>query len=319
MSDTNEVQSSSQNNRPRDDQTRKLSRLEALVVALVLFIIGIALITVGAIVPQHSGLVYEVTHHVLRDLGIAAIISALLGTAYEYILRSDFLKMAQRALSRTVEEERNWLRAMFVADAQESLTIVLNERDDRLQQLDMFHVAGLTGIRETRHFETIEEKLKSSPKQVRILETWTGHRESGIDKLIRGAVENGTEKVEILLLNPESDQVGYRAKALDEDVDEVRSSIKADLVKLQKVRLDGHKDKIELRVYDASPSVNMFSFDDFRLMGLYLRGFDSIESTQFSVSTRDRFLAVQLDRHFENLWTADETIEWPPEEAKAVS
>jgi hypothetical protein len=303
MKENPEEQHSSQSDSKEIGLRHKVYRGKATNVALVLFIVGIVFVAWSASVHEEDSLSQEILHHVLRDVGLAAIISAILGSAYEYLLRSDFVDDAEEALGRAVNTERENLTAQYVRDAKTSLIEVLNAQGDFLTQLDR---AGLTEIRSGGRLTRIQEKFESIPKRVRILETWTGHRGDGIGDWIHDAIEAGCENVEILLLDPDSRQVRNRARSLNEDdPDEVKMSIKADLAMLEKVRRD-HEDNIKIRVYDDSPSVNMFCFDDTRIFGLYLKGLDSTRSPQFSVKTRvsttDSFIAKELDRHFESLW-----------------
>jgi hypothetical protein len=334
MNTTLEEEPLSQTESPEVDDTKRLTRLQAIVVALALFVAGLVLIIVGAILPQGEGLWYEIFHHLLRDLGIAAIISALLGSAYEFALRRDFVRVAREALRGAVRTERDRLTQQYIETAKASLTDVLAKRDQQLRQLEQFRAAGVRNVRKGRNINTIEEHLNRDPvpEQVRILETWTGYFDEGLDDLIRTAVKNGTKEVRILLLDPESDHVRYRAAAMNYRPDTVRSRIEADLEKLQELREElrlDHEDKVKIKVYDASPSVNMFCFDDTTIFGLYLRNIDSLRAPQFTVGptddanvntegqftvdTREYFVAKQLESHFESLWEAKETTAWPPD------
>jgi hypothetical protein len=330
VSDNNEERRASQD----DDQTgslwHRIYRGKATNVALGLFIAGIAFLAMGTIVHEDQSLGHEIAHHVLRDVGIAAIISAVLGSAYEYLLRGDFVEDVEKRLRRAVTEERptfvedaeksfrtavteerGKLKAEFVADAKTTLANVLNDRD-------RFNSAGVTGICDGRSAAMIEGMFKNGPQEVRILETWTGHRGSGskgIAAWIHEAVEAGCETVRILLLDPKSRQVEDRAEALGESREDIRHNILSDLERLEKVQLQ-HKDRIVIKVYDAVPSVNMFCFDDTRIVGMYFWGVDSADSPQFTVRTSSGFLARQLDNHFENLWSAGKTRVWSPDDAR---
>src|SRR5919107_2780941 len=103
MTESTDEQHPSQNDSQGAEQTHKIFGLEVIVVALLLFIAGLGFIAVGALVPAENSLLAEIVHHLLRDVGIAAIISALLGSAYEYQLRSDFLDDAEHALGLAVQ------------------------------------------------------------------------------------------------------------------------------------------------------------------------------------------------------------------------
>jgi len=132
MSETYEEQRSSQNDSTMAGLRHRLYGVKTTNVALVLFIVGIAFIALGAIVHEEKGLVYEIVHHVLRDLGLAGIISALLGSAYEYLLRRDFVNDAQTGLREVLKEDREKLdrfRAAGLETIHDELTIDLLEQN----------------------------------------------------------------------------------------------------------------------------------------------------------------------------------------------
>ena len=141
-----------------------------------------------------------------------------------------------------------------------------------------------------------------------VLETWTGYR-SQIKDWITEAVEHGAT-IEMVLLDPDSPQVKYRADAL-ENMADVREEIKLDLKALATVlgelaQKSGYEGKLEIRLYDATPVVSMYRFDDTWIVASYLWGTDSIMGPQFEVkrgaSTKPTPLAESLDEHFRNLW-----------------
>jgi len=151
----------------RDDIMSRLKyrvyRYRVVLVALGLFIIGLFFITLAAFIPASEAdpVWSQVSNHILRDLGIAAIISALLGSAYEYWLRGDFTENAKEGLKSVVIEERQHLKDEFSADAQSSLRRVFEERDNRQQQLDKFDAAGLKGIHEALNSDLLKEKFSN--------------------------------------------------------------------------------------------------------------------------------------------------------------
>src|SRR5215208_1352090 len=187
MNDISKAPRSSQNNSPTADPTRRIFGLEAGRVALVLIIVGFALIFGAAFIPEHEGLGWEIVHHLVRDLGIAAFISGLLGSAYEYQLRDDYLAANTHAIAKVmlredildanrkvvndaIQDQREHLRKLYVEDSKTSLQGVLNQQDKRLQQLDQLRIAGLQDIHQGRDIVTLRRMFDSEPTQVRILE-----------------------------------------------------------------------------------------------------------------------------------------------------
>ena len=75
---------------------------------------------------------------------------------------------------------------------------------------------------------------------------------------------------------------------------------------LSKVSQDGgDKDKLTVKVYNATPVINMYRFDDTRLIGTYLWGKDSLLGPQLEVKAMDHYqkalLVDQFDAHFKNI------------------
>lgn len=87
-------------------------------------------------------------------------------------------------------------------------------------QLNKLNAAGLVDIFASRASgsgaDLLGERFQTKPRKVQILETWTGYG-SQIGMWITQAVKDGAV-VEILLLDPASEQVKYRAHALNTDV-----------------------------------------------------------------------------------------------------
>jgi len=184
-------------------------------------------------------------------------------------------------------------------------------------QIERLSQVGLVGAFETRDSGTAAELLgkrfKSKPAKVQILETWTGYG-AQLYSWITHALEDGAN-VQILLLDPTSEHVEHRAQALSStgvDAQTIKSNIEGDLDILERVLKEydhengGYEGKLEVRVYDVTPVVNMYRFDDIRIVGTYLWGEDSITGPQFEVkgtegSGRTPF-ADDFDAHFKKIW-----------------
>jgi hypothetical protein len=186
-------------------------------------------------------------------------------------------------------------------------------------QLERLSQVGLVDAFETRDSgraaAKLGERFKSKPAKVHILETWTGYG-AQLYTWITQALKDGAE-VEILLLDPTSEHVEHRAQALSStgvDAQTIKSNIEGDLDILGRVLKEydqnggnkGHKGKLEVRVYDVTPVVNMYRFDDIRIVGMYLWEEDSITGPQFEVkgteSLRRTPFADHFDAHFKKMW-----------------
>jgi hypothetical protein len=111
------------------------------------------------------------------------------------------------------------------------------------------------------------------------------------------------------------------------DAQTIKSNIEGDLDILGRIlneyrhKNSGYKGKLEVRVYDVTPVVNMYRFDDVRIVGTYLWGEDSITGPQFEVkgtggSGRTPF-ADDFDAHFKKIW--DYTGNWDSSKLKVVT
>jgi Domain of unknown function (DUF5919) len=308
----------------------RVYRYRVVLVALGLFIIGLFFITLAAFIPASEAdpVWSQVSNHILRDLGIAAIISALLGSAYEYWIRGDFTEDAKQGLRSVVTEERQHLKNEFSADAQSSLRSVLEERDNRLQQLDKFDAADLKGIHEGLNSDLLKEKFSNviekaqsnrgddstPPPTVRILDTWTDLGGWGIWNHIEEAASNGC-RVEMLLLDPRSDHVKYRAEAMDNSADFVKGQILEELQTLRRLSFrlqESDNRNLEVKVYDAAPTNHIYDFDGTMLIGLYWRKSPSYSGPQIEiVAEHERSSETELVRRiheqFDDLWTHSKT------------
>ena len=308
----------------------RVYRYRVILVALGLFIIGLFFITLAAFIPASEAdpVWSQVSNHILRDLGIAAIISALLGSAYEYWLRGDFTENAKEGLKSVVIEERQHLKDEFSADAQSSLRRVLEERDNRQQQLDKFDAAGLKGIHEALNSDLLKEKFSNviekaqsnrgdastPPPRVRILDTWTDLGGWGIMNHIKEAASNGC-RVEMLLLDPRSDHVKYRAEAMDNSADFVKGQIVEELQTLCRLSFrlqESDNRNLEVKVYDAAPTNHIYDFDGTMLIGIYWRKSPSYSGPQIEIDSQNERssetdLVRRINEQFEDLWKHSKT------------
>jgi heme-degrading monooxygenase HmoA len=321
MTDKTNEQHSRQNDTGRGRLQHTLYQYKTILVALVFFIIGIAFIAWGTTFDVDKGPMNEIRHHLLRDLGIAATISALLGCAYEYLLRREFVSDAQEALGRAVNTERENLSARYVQDAQTSLRHVLEEQEDRSNKLDRLRAAGVQGVHDEldrrlleQHFSTVIQRAQSnqgsstSPR-IRILETFTGRSLAGIMRQIKDAASAGC-RVKILFLDPRSPQVAYRAKAMHRTTGEIKDNIKAELQELCQISSELEKDgksSLEVKVYDEVPTNHVYDFDGIVLIGIYWRKIASFQGPQLEIDARDERsnaskLVQRINEQFDDLW-----------------
>jgi len=258
----------------------------------VLFLIGlgcisgadnlVAVLQQVAILQKGMG---ELAHDIIRDIGLAALTSAFLSFAYEYILRDSYVDDVKYKLNEIYREHH--------------------------KLFDQCHEAGLVAIHNSltsellkRKFEEAAKTEKSAnvPKRIRIIQTYTGMPENdmGLKRLLQKAKRNKSD-VQIMVLDPLSAQVEYRAQALHIGKKEFRDRIKQDLNNLKQLY------PRQVKVYDATPMFHIYRFDNTSLIGAYWRGDGklSIHGPQFEIDhekAKDENLAQLIDKHFDSLW-----------------
>src|SRR5215211_1044339 len=162
---------------------RGLYRGKVTIGALVLLLLGGILVLWVASRGEHIWL------DLLRDFGIAALISAMLGTAYEYLLRHDY-EGSMRDNLRALLETEEILRESYEA------------------RLETFKKAGVIRMYPGINDDLLRAKFSGAMQgklEIKILQTWTGIEEGDIMSRIREALNAGCT-IRILLLNPESTQ-----------------------------------------------------------------------------------------------------------------
>lgn len=166
----------------------RISRVDVINQALVLIVLGLACIITPLLVPGDN-----FAEGLIRDVGIAILTAGVLGVGYEYKLRDDFVENTTKNLKK-----------------------VLEEHDDELvKHLEKFRKSGLKDVHESLTIELLEENFKKLSPRVRVLQTWTGFRDDGLMTMLGEAAQRKGCRVEVLLLDPMSEQAKYRADAVD--------------------------------------------------------------------------------------------------------
>ena len=262
-------------------------RGKATNIALGLFILSVAFLYWSHRLPEA-----DIWHHVLRDFGLAMLISALLGTAYEYALRQEY-EGSMRDNLRVLLENEEILRKSYA------------------RRLESYEKEGLIGIYPKLTGDLLEQKFEEAKQgklEIKVLQTWTGLEEANIMKLLRQAVEAGCN-IKVLLLSPESIQVPYRAHAQGMSTESFRSRILSDLEQLNTINdVAQGAGKITVKVYDATPVFHVFDFGTTKLMAPYWRLEKSVWGTQFEVAEVSN-LGGLINTHFNDLWNDERPMD----------
>jgi hypothetical protein len=266
---------------------RGLYRGKVTIVALVLLLLGgILLLWVASRGEQHIWL------DLLRDFGIAALISAILGTAYEYLLRHDYEGSMRDNLRALLETEE-----------------ILRERYET--RLESFKKAGVIRMYPKLTGELLEAKFSDAMQgklEIKILQTWTGIEEGDIMSRIREALNAGCT-IRILLLNPESTQVRYRAHSLNMEESDFRGRIISNLRALNAMNETAPgAGTITVKVYDALPAFHVFDFGTTKLMAPYWRMKTSTQGPQFEIAEVSTLGGI-INKHFNDLWNDERPMD----------
>jgi Domain of unknown function (DUF5919) len=228
---------------------------------------------------------------IFRDLGLAILISGLVGTGYELFTRQAFLGDVEHKLEEVVSR--------------------------RYEELDQVRMSGLKTIHQEKFYARVEEKFRDAKKSIRILQTWSGEFPS-LGRSLKLAAERGCE-IRILLLKPNSEAAKRRGADLGHGETQVKKFIENDLAILNTLYagLAKKKDNLEVRLYEASAVIAIHGFDDTNFVGTYWCGRHSQEGPQYEVVGRvgsgsdDPFLWEIVSDHFEAIWEQAEEYEWP--------
>lgn len=304
--------------RDSDEGTEKgWRRYEWITVAffLVLIVLGLA----GLLWLPGIGL-SEDNELLFKEISVAAIVAGTVGSVSELFVRRAFIGdvtarivivLTGDTFRRVVDESLSKLldnpsfRQLIVG----SLTGVYEERE-------RFHKAGLQKIHESLDYVLLRDRFNTA-RTIRILQTWTAFDNRIRREIRKAARRDGCEAVKVLLLDPYSDQVRYRASALGAQQgmggggpQVARENIMEDLDALCRLN------KVKVRVYDAAPIIAMFEFDSTKLIGIYWTGRYTIEGPQLEiVSSETAYLTQEVDELFKDLWGEEnDTRNLTPEE-----
>ncbi|MGC4812974.1 DUF5919 domain-containing protein [Micromonospora sp. DT228] len=150
-------------------------------------------------------------------------------------------------------------------------------------------------------------RLHRSGRRVRILDTWTilleqRHREETLSA-IRAALANGAQ-VQLLLLDPDCTAAQQRSEELERQRVDVPRQIRTNLRHLAAFTdaLDARlRQRLQIRLYDASPSIQLYQWDGRALISFFPIGKLSFNVPQLEVDM-DSPWGGFVHARFEELW-----------------
>ena len=157
------------------------------------------------------------------------------------------------------------------------------------------------GIYATLPIDLLKEEFAKAKEKIRILKTWTAIVTTLCDPLITAASNDCA--IEVLLLDPKSKFCTYRSRDLGKPDGYAKSLIEADIRAFKTVICDA-RDKagsIEVKLYDATPTISVFAYDDVILFGQMWRRKYAI-STPYFKAKADSLFGELVNNHFTDLW-----------------
>ncbi len=176
----------------------------------------------------------------------------------------------------------------------------------------LFEEARKARVEEHLRFdhEAFSARVAASRHSVSILETWTGlledaHR-AGFTDALRTALRAGVE-VRMLLLDPDSAAAAQRTEELRHV--SVSTLIRDNLRHLYQFAAElepAQQRRLTVRVYDASPSIQLYQWDDKALISFFpigVRAYDAPQIEAYLASPWGDF----VQGRFDDLWQHDST------------
>ncbi|WBB68597.1 hypothetical protein [Micromonospora sp. WMMD812] len=150
-------------------------------------------------------------------------------------------------------------------------------------------------------------RLHHSGRRVRILDTWTillehKHRDDTL-AAVRAALQHGAQ-VQLLLLDPDCTAAQQRSEELERQRVNVPRQIRANLRHLaafQQSLPPELKPRLQVRIYDASPSIQLYQWDGQALISFFPIGKLSFNVPQLEVDM-DSPWGGFVHARFEELW-----------------
>ena len=173
----------------------------------------------------------------------------------------------------------------------------------------LFEEARKARVQEHLSFDqqAFVSRLNRSGRRVRILDTWTilleqRHREETLTA-IRAALGNGAQ-VQLLLLDPDCTAAQQRSEELERQRVDVPRQIRTNLRHLAAFSdaLDSRlRQRLQVRLYDASPSIQLYQWDGRALISFFPIGKLSFNVPQLEVDM-DSPWGGFVHARFEELW-----------------
>jgi hypothetical protein len=259
---------------------RQLNKYKLGIVALGIVVIGMVLIVIPHLIHSDSPAM-----QILEHLGLVFAPSGLMALVYEVMLRRTFLD-----------------------EVREQFSLSLGEH---FRMIDRLQAAGVRDVHESLPDALISREFENATQSICILQTWIPNLLQ-IERSLSKVIARGC-RIRILLLDPNSIQAEARNEDLGYvDRNTIRHSIELNLKQLASFHTEVG-DALEVRLYRGTPVLSLYACDDTRFLGFYWRKRRSSQGPQFEIRGRSSLMALEADRHFEDLWAHSSVVKFAPE------
>ena len=273
--------------------TQIVEKLSKLVIFYKIIILSFIIVISGAsiiiFVSPDGDYISILKYEVLKEIGMALIIIGLAILIYEYFLRKNMMDL--------IEE---FVRSNFMA--------MINDHCVRVKSInDSITKSGLVNVYQKGGSSEILNFAKNNVKLLGITLSYYFYPDTEEWAQLSALVEKGCT-LQILILNPDSNQVGIREK------DENNTDLKGQIIQLihhEKIFINNLKEEyrsnVEIRLYDTYPSFAMTIIDDNLLrVTPYLFNKKGRACPTIEFVRKDEGAFKAYFNHFNDLWDKSE-------------
>jgi hypothetical protein len=165
-------------------------------------------------------------------------------------------------------------------------------------------LAGVADIYEKLSVEGLAGEIAVAT-HVRIMQTWIPFLYEIVPSISMAI--NNQKRVDILLLNPDSDLAARRSKAMGyPNPEQVRKFILGNIDDLKYTVIDDpnvdHR-SLEVRLYDTLPITCIYQLDDRIIFSLFLEKQRAHQIPHFVIAQRNTWLYTALRAHMDAVWS----------------
>ena len=295
----------------RGEESFESSRLATSIVFLCALIIGGALTFAGLAIEAPGAATLKLVALFLGALGTTVLISGGLSVIYDWILRRRLINDNAKIMASVVDDALT--RIVRTEMGPEINSAISRNMPAKYRNLAK---AGVDDAFSSLHVGRWKDKIrKLSGTHIRILKMYIPDI-TEIEDVLFEAIQSRRCSAQVLLLNPESDEVLEKRAACLHDMDAaaIKDRINSNIRRITSIwkRLDSsRRHALELRLHSSFVAASLHGQGDEFTMGLYLRGRTATQGVQLRVRGAGKELFQHLSYHFAEEWEAARVYDFP--------